>query len=184
MNETPLPFHRVGDDDLRPVGHVAQPRERRAERGEIDGRRSVPRASRTPRTCAARSPRSLTDATQVSDWILLWSTITVISPMLAVDAAVPATPRSGLPAARRRRSSRRCGRSRPGQAVGVDHPLGLRDPHAERAGVGRPCRACRRRDGPAARRAGAAVQQLERRAARGRSAPRRGPGASWPLDEK
>ncbi len=76
----------VGDEQLRAVGLG---REQIGQRPRNAGM-SLPsqRATAQPNaaTFASRSPRSLTCSTQVSDWILLWSTMTVISPKPSLAA--------------------------------------------------------------------------------------------------
>ena len=105
------------------------------------------------RSLASRSPRSLTSRTQVSDWILLWSTIATISPSRAL-AAGRATPRTALPAARRRRSARRRGARVPASRLASAMPFAFEMPmpsepvFAWMYGVstcGWPGRPCRRR---------------------------------------
>ena len=95
-----------------------------------------------------------------------------------------ATPRSALPAVRRRRSARRCGRScrRAGSARTM--PLAFEMPMpSEPVLVTMP--GCRRRDGRAGRRSRRSSCSLSNGSTpERRSAPNRAPGASWPLEEK
>ena len=72
----PRALDRVGDQQLGPIAaRVSRRSSVVAERARRRCRHSAPTAQPNARTLASRSPRSETWSTQVSDWILLWSTI-------------------------------------------------------------------------------------------------------------
>ena len=184
MNETPLPLIVRATSACGRSSTVAERCERRreaardvvavtgrdvpAERAELrlevaERRRSRPSACPTGARCGRRRPSGLPRRSCAAACSAL-----AVLPLLqlavadhhddaAAAAEVPLRPRDPAP---------------------------LRDAHAERAGVRLDPRHCRRRDGRRARRGGGAAGAARAGSRRARRAPRRGPGTSWPFDEK
>ena len=143
-------------EQLRRVRRVGrEPLERGAAARRRRCRRSAPPPSRTRAPCASRSPRSLTCSTHVSDWILLWSTIAVISPKPSF-AAWPSDSQNCPSCSSPSPVMHEHAAPAAGEPRGAREPLGLGDAHAERAGVGVDRRdGVRCRDGRAGRPGGA-----------------------------
>ncbi len=160
-----LALDRVGDQHLWAVGDRPQPTERRGHRAEVV---PVARSTCQPKApnFASRSPKSLTSATQVSDWILLWSTMTLISP--SPSAAADGSDSQNWPSWSSPspvRTKTRAGA--PGGGWPAPSPWPWRCPcRASRCWPRR--RASPRRDGPAGHRAAAVRGSARSRAARAR----------------
>ena len=156
MNETPVPLTVSAMMTLGRSVILRKRLERSPQRGEVVAvaARDIPaeRAElglEVAQVADARHPGVRLDLVVVDDHRDLAQS--------ARSPPRPATPRTGPPAARRRRSARRSLPGVPCEPVGEGHALGLRDAHAERAGVGHDARRRRRRDDPAARPGGAAA---------------------------
>ena len=165
MNETPAPLSVSAISSFGRLAGVAASASSASASAPTSLPSQRPTAQPNARTLASRSPRSLTSATHVSDWILLWSTIAVISskPRWRPAERLPELALLELAVAGQHVHARR---RAPAQPVGAHEPLRLRDAHPERAVLVTTSGVAARRGGRAGRPAGAAGGSGRSRAGR------------------